>query len=122
MPARILIIEDDDDIRDSIVALLRAEGYDTLAKACGIDALALLSAGGFAPDAILLDLLMPTMSGAQFMAAISAMPPLAKIPIIITSAGPVPGDLAKAAFSVLVKPFDLDRLLETLQAACGNPP
>ena len=121
MPAhKLLIIDDDDDIRESLVALLRGEGYDVAGARTALDALTLLAQGTFVPDAILLDLFMPAMSGEQFDQTIQRHPAWSKIPVIICSAGPVPPEIAATAFAVLRKPFDLDRLLHVVRAACAS--
>ncbi|MGZ6143461.1 MAG: response regulator [Myxococcales bacterium] len=114
-------MDDDEDIRESLVSLLGAEGYQPLAVPGGRDALKLLGNGGDKPDVILLDLLMPSMDGIQFEAEVRRHAEWAKIPIIVCSAGPVPPDLAGRAFAVLQKPFDFDRLIELIDAACRTP-
>jgi CheY-like chemotaxis protein len=122
MPAcKILIIDDDDDIRESLVALLRTEGYEVRGAAGGFDGMAILAQAQFAPDAILLDLLMPGMSGEQFDAAVRNHPMWSKIPIIICSAGPVPAPLESSVFGVLRKPFDLDLMLQLVRNAVTPP-
>src|SRR5205807_7089486 len=121
MPAhKLLIIDDDDDIRESLVALLRGEAYEVAGARNALDALTLLAQGAFVPAAILLDLFMPAMSGEQFDQAVQHHPSWSKIPVIICSAGPVPAEIAATAFAVLRKPFDLDRLLELVRAACAS--
>ncbi|TMA26466.1 MAG: response regulator [Deltaproteobacteria bacterium] len=117
---KLLIIDDDDDIRESLVALLHGEGYDVNGARNALDALTLLAQGIFVPDAILLDLFMPAMSGEQFDQTIQRHPAWSKIPVIICSAGPVPPEIAATAFAVLRKPFDLDRLLHVVRAACAS--
>lgn len=116
MPARLLIIDDDEDIRESLVSLLGAEGYDVVAAGDGQEAIRLLAQGPY--SAIVLDLLMPTMNGGQFEAALQANPKWSATPVIVCSAGPIPQDIAERAFAALRKPFDLDRLLLLLKAAC----
>ncbi|MCA1826593.1 MAG: response regulator [Myxococcales bacterium] len=120
MASKLLIIDDDDDIRESLVALLRTEGYEVTGARNALDALTILSQGTFAPRGILLDLFMPSMSGAQFYETVQRHPAWSKIPVIVCSAGPVPPAVAASAFAVLSKPFDLDRLLELVRSACGK--
>jgi CheY-like chemotaxis protein len=118
MPAcTLLVIDDDDDIRESLVALLRSEGYSVMGASNALDALTLLSHGE-KPSAIVLDLFMPSMSGAQFHDTIRRHPLWSKIPVIVCSAGPVPPDVLKSATAVLTKPFDLDRLLDLVRGVC----
>ncbi len=118
MPARLLIIDDDDDIRDSLVSLLASEGYQTRGAPGATEAIRTLATGDYRPDAILLDLLMPKMNGAQLAEEIWGNPAWARIPLIVCSAGPVPAETQARAFAVLQKPFDLERLLELIEAAC----
>ena len=119
MPAcRVLIIDDDDDIRESLVSLLNGEGHEADGAPTARDAMSKLSDGS-RPHAILLDLFMPAMDGVQFYDVVRRHPVWSTIPVIVCSAGPVPSDVAQTAFAVLTKPFDLERLLELLGAACG---
>src|SRR5690348_5406718 len=66
VPHPILVVEDDDDVRDAMVQVLEAEGYDAIPASDGEDALGRLEAG-LAPCLILLDLMMPRMDGWQFI-------------------------------------------------------
>lgn len=86
MDIDILIIEDDDDIRQVFVDILESEGYRIGAAANGAEGLALLQ-GGQRPWLILLDLLMPVMNGAEFLARRQADPHLAAIPVVLLSGG-----------------------------------
>lgn len=115
---KLLIIDDDDDIRESIVSLLRTEGYEARGAPDALEALAGLSKGEFVPAGILLDLFMPSMSGVQLYETVARHPEWSKIPIIVCSAGPIPPDIATRAFAALAKPFDLDRLLAVVRAVC----
>jgi two-component system nitrogen regulation response regulator NtrX len=116
----VLVIDDDDDIRESLVALLQSEGYQATAATSGAHALDILSDGHAPPAAILLDLRMPSMSGQDFAARIGDDPRWASTRIIICTAGRCPPELGGRAYAVLQKPFDLDRLLELVDNAT-NP-
>jgi CheY-like chemotaxis protein len=125
MGAKILIVDDDDDIRDGIVLALVDEGYHVDAATDGADALAKLEAGA-APDAIVLDLTMPVMDGYAFRERQLARATLASIPVICCSAdgrAVLPGP----AVWPLRKPFDLEQLLSTIvrvledPSSCGQP-
>jgi DNA-binding response OmpR family regulator len=110
--ARVLIIEDDRHVREALTVFLREEGHEVDAHADGRSALARLS-GAQAPDAILLDLMMPIMNGWQFRARQLAQPRLAQIPTIVMT-----GNLHRAAISaddILPKPLKLSRLLASLE-------
>ena len=115
---KLLIIDDDKDVRDSLGELLREEGFDVFLSDSGFSALTDLTFGRFDPHAILVDLLMPSMSGTQFLAVVRRHPRWSRIPVIVCSAANVPEDLAEGAFGVLQKPFDFDRLMDLVNRAC----
>src|SRR5688572_24312747 len=83
---RVLIVEDDGDIRDAIAELLADNDYSPVAAANGQDALAQLQKADEKPCVILLDLMMPVMDGWAFRAAQRANPDLQDIPIVVLSA------------------------------------
>src|SRR3954470_12387725 len=86
MKKRVLVVDDDPDIRESVRLVLEDEGYEVEEAADGAAALALLRAATTRPDVILLDLMMPVMNGWQFRAAQLADDDLADIPVIVLSA------------------------------------
>jgi len=107
--ARILVVDDDADLRQSLVDLLEDEGYVTQAAASGREALAAL-AGPVLPQLIILDLMMPDLNGWQFRDIQSTDARLAAIPVLVVTAG------RKMAHElvgpeVLFKPFSLEDLL-----------
>lgn len=110
----ILIIEDDEDIRETLVDALCDEGLPAVGAADGASALSFLRASPTRPEVIFLDLMMPGMSGADFLAAQRSVPALAKIPVVILSADA--GVRAKAAelgaSDGLRKPIRLQKLIE----------
>jgi CheY-like chemotaxis protein len=113
---RILIIEDDADIRAALSEALVGEGYSVSEARDGIEGLQ--SALAEEPDLILLDLMMPRMDGWAFRAAQQANPRIAGIPVVIVSAAQ-PQDLHDIdAAAHLHKPFELGALLEAVER-CG---
>lgn len=119
-PARILVVEDDTTIRETIAELLEDEGYAVSCAANGAEALAQLDAGSV-PSLILLDLTMPVMDGWTFRSAQRSDPRLASIPTVVVSAshGADPRSLERLApDAFLAKPFDLDRLIDTVGRLC----
>src|SRR4051812_1894363 len=64
-PLRVLVVEDDTDIRETVAELLIEEGYEVRTAISGEDALEYLRDGGL-PDLVLLDLMMPIMDGWTF--------------------------------------------------------
>ena len=108
----LMIIDDDDDLRTILVDVLTAHGFVVAAFAearAAFDALE----DGLAPFLILLDLMMPGMSGWEFRAAQLENAKLAPIPVVVVTAANVLNDGVRSLSDVeiLRKPFDLDTLL-----------
>ncbi len=112
--ARILLVEDDSGIRDSVAEVLELEGYQVAAVANGSDALEWL-AREVPPDVLLVDLVMPVMSGGELLARVRADPRLAGVPaVLMTAAIPTAQSPIPAADATLPKPFELDALLDVV--------
>jgi CheY-like chemotaxis protein len=113
----VLVVEDDGDLRSALCETLKLEGTLVARAADGQEALDQLRAG-LRPAAILVDVLMPGMTGIEFRRQqILEIAGIAKIPVVILS-----GDTRRAAelpglnaVAVLKKPVQLDVLLETLR-------
>ena len=110
--ARVLVVDDDAAIRRMIVAALRREGsYAFLEAANGKDALDLMR--GEHPDVVVLDLMMPILSGWDVLRERSHDASIRKIPVILVSANRDP-EIATAVDSgicaFLPKPFDITAL------------
>ncbi len=106
----ILIVEDDDGIRDTLVECLGAEGYAVTAVSNGAEALA--SLGRERPGLILVDLVMPVMTGAELLERIRAAPATRDLPVVLmTAAAADARNPLPAADAVLSKPFELGDLL-----------
>jgi CheY-like chemotaxis protein len=119
-PARILVVEDDIAIRQTLAELLADEGFEVACASNGAEALDHLSCSA-APSLILLDLAMPVMDGWKFRSAQREDPRLARIPTVVVSASHSADrrcveELAPDAF--LAKPFDLDSLMSTIHRLC----
>jgi CheY-like chemotaxis protein len=108
---RVLIIEDDADIREALSMLLEAEGYECAHAANGAEGLALVRR--HRPDVILLDLMMPVMDGWQFRAEQKWDASIADIPVVVMSASSGGADLDGAAACV-PKPYTLDDVLDAV--------
>src|SRR6187549_1262395 len=85
-PAIILVVEDDTDIRESLVEVLEDEGFGVRAAADGRQALDVLRAERPLPDLILLDLMMPVMNGFQFREQQLSDAAFAGIPVVVVTA------------------------------------
>ena len=81
----ILLVEDDFDVREALAETLRDEGYAVECAVDGVQALDYLRAGG-RPGLILLDLMMPRMSGSEFRMVQKVDPQLADLPVVLISA------------------------------------
>ncbi len=115
---KILIAEDERDIRDLITFTLRFANYDVVAASNGEEAVTL--ARQEVPDLILMDVRMPRMTGYEACALIKAEPNLKDIPIIFLSAkgqdSEVQAGLQAGAVEYLLKPFAPDQLTARIQA------
>lgn len=119
--AFILVVDDDQDIRETVVEVLADEGYEVIGASDGAEALRVMRAASSLPALIFLDLMMPGMSGADFLVAQRADPALVAAPVVLISAD---ADLAVKAANLgvtefLRKPVRLKVLLETAQRLSG---
>jgi CheY-like chemotaxis protein len=116
---QILLVEDQPELRESLSELLQEEGYRVRTAQDGAEALRLLRSGPV-PDLILLDLVMPRMSGWDFAVAKDIDCRLAPIPLILLSgAGALRHqEQPLAADAVLEKPFEVDQLFSLLRRHC----
>ena len=116
----ILVVDDDDDIRELLAEFLQDEGYRVMTARNGSDALTQLRAGGTRPCLILLDLMMPVMNGFEFLEAFRRDPALALIPVAVVSAHGELGPAERSAIAapILRKPLALTTLLELIGRLC----
>lgn len=115
----ILLVDDDDDTRNCVTSVLEGEGYDVLTARNGREALDVLASHD-APDLVLLDLMMPVMSGWDVLDALEKAPRLAALPIVVfTAAGEPAAHESAIGRPVLRKPIDLDLLLDMVAKFCA---
>jgi CheY-like chemotaxis protein len=117
--ATVLVIDDEPDIRDAAVMLLRSDGYAAVSAENGREALGLLRSGAVRPRLIILDLAMPVMDGFASRTAQLSDPRLAPIPVVVLSAaGPVVPKAVERmhAAATVEKPVDGDELLRVVEA------
>ncbi|MBI3968984.1 MAG: response regulator [Chloroflexi bacterium] len=112
-PVRVLIVDDDEDIRNLLSTVLAEEGYDVLTAPHGAAALDIIARSH--PNLILTDMRMPTMDGEAFAQAYHLQPgPHAPIVVISAADEETRRRAAGLANTVLTKPFDLGELLEVV--------
>ena len=111
---KILIVEDDADIREGLIELLENEGYAVDEAENGKVALSKLSNG--MPFAILLDLMMPVMDGFAFLMEFEKLKAAASqdVPVLVLTAAGDRASQVKGIRAVIRKPVDIDQLLEEL--------
>ncbi len=117
----IMVVDDESSIRSAIADILEDEGYEVVVVRNGMEAINYLHANSPLPCLILLDLIMPEVSGVEFLNRQHNEPALAEIPVIAMS-----GDFYLAqqtpvlgVADYLVKPFDVDELLTTVTRVCA---
>jgi CheY-like chemotaxis protein len=118
-----LLVEDDFDVREALVETLRDRGYEVESASDGEQAIQLLRAGA-RPGLILLDLMMPRMSGSEFRVAQLADAKLSELPVVLLSAD---GRMEEKAVALKVegairKPIDLDELFSMIERVRNGGP
>jgi CheY-like chemotaxis protein len=115
-PKKVLVIEDDSDIRNSLRDILQLEEMDVVLATNGQEGLDQLSVH---PDVriVLLDMMMPIMDGSEFLRRIRSDDKWADIPVIAVSAGGLRASSIDAQ-AFMAKPFDLGALLDTIHRLC----
>jgi len=115
MPS-ILIVDDDEDIRDVMDMALTRHGWEVLAAADGKSALALL-AGRAPPSVMLIDLRMPRMSGGELIDSLRQLPGMSEVPLLVVSGDAAAREsaLAMGAQGFIAKPMDLHDLVDALE-------
>ena len=106
---RVMYVEDDADIRMILeFSLANVGGYEVLGCPGGRAALA--QAAAFRPDLVLLDVMMPDMSGPETLAALRELPEMKGVPVVFITAKAMPEEVERlldyGATGVIVKPFD----------------
>lgn len=112
---KLLLVEDDPDLREALCQLLNDSGYDVVCAENGREALEYL-AGAPPPCVVLLDLMMPVMNGWEFRAEQSKNDRISDIPVVVVTADGR-ADLKALALGVddyLRKPIQIDRLLDVV--------
>ena len=117
---QVLVIDDDDELRETIVEVLADTGFAVAQADNGAVALSLLQASDALPSVILLDLMMPVMNGWEFREAQLGDPRLAAIPVVLMTAS---RDLKGLDVDqVLRKPATLDDLVKAIGRFAATRP
>jgi CheY-like chemotaxis protein len=124
MPKRVLIVDDEADIREvAALSLEMTAGWEVRTASSGAEALAVAAAD--APDAILLDVMMPDMDGPTTFERLQANPATAPIPVVLLTAKVQAADQRRlhelGVAGVLSKPFDPMGLAGQLAEVLGWP-
>jgi CheY-like chemotaxis protein len=117
MAGRVLVVDDDDDIRQSMAEALTDAGYAVATAAHGGEALADMRSRP--PCIVVLDLMMPVVDGWAVLREMQNDPALLNVPVCVVSA--VANRAPTGVDCVLGKPVSLDRLLAVVESSCGRP-
>jgi len=113
----ILLVDDDDELRDILTESLHQRGYAVFEARDGREALRVLDA--LTPHAIVLDLMMPAMDGFEFLAARAARAELGAIPVVIASGASPHDNLAASPWNeFLAKPYEVEALVDAIERLC----
>jgi DNA-binding response OmpR family regulator len=123
MGHRILVADDDLSIRRLLITFLRREGYEILEAHNGREAVAQMRAGK--PDMVIMDLVMPDMSGWDVLRERAGDALLLRIPILVITASNIEKArldvLERHVCGVIAKPFDLDTLVANVTSCLEQP-
>lgn len=109
----VLVVDDEEGIRETLVEVIEMIGCSAISASDGAQALKML--GQRRPCLVILDLLMPVMTGMELLEAMRKDPALATIPVLISTSAP---HRAPAGVPVLTKPFDIDAIWGWIRRSC----
>jgi DNA-binding response OmpR family regulator len=121
-PVRVLVVEDDPNVRGLLQTLLVAEGYAVVTASDGMDGLG--QAAASSPALVLLDLVMPDLGGARVLERLRDDPLLSRIPVIVVTGHEDALPEVRASLgteNVFLKPFAVAELLARVGAVTGGP-
>jgi DNA-binding response OmpR family regulator len=118
----VLIIEDEVDAADMFAEMMRVSGYRVLKTSSSTPAFTMMSTEK--PDVVILDIMMPEISGLDILRQMRKNPELASIPVVVVSAKGMPADIKlgmeAGAFIYLTKPVGFVELKEAIERALGG--
>lgn len=112
-PGCVLIVDDEPDIRETLKEVVEMAGCSAVVAANGAEALALLET--LRPCLVIVDLLMPVMTGNELVEAMRKRPELASLPVLISTSAP---SRVPAGLPVLTKPIDIKTMWAWMQKTC----
>ncbi len=122
MAGPVLIIDDDSAVREMLVEILTDEGLEVVTAIDGLQALHVLKQ--LAPSLILLDMMLPSLDGAEFARAYQAMSGR-HAPIVLMTAFPAEAAIQAAAeigaSALMRKPFSIAELIQVIETAAEQP-
>jgi CheY-like chemotaxis protein len=118
--ARILVVDDEPDVREMMCTVLAAEGYEVVAVEDGLQALSAAQRTRF--DLVTMDLRMPGMGGRETLSRLRALDPVIQVLVVSGYATPEDSEacIALGAHAVVRKPLDLPRLLGFVEHALAR--
>ena len=120
----VLIIEDEEDAAELFAEMMRVSGFRVVKTSKSRPAISLMSSEK--PDVILLDIMMPEISGLDILRQMRREPELAKIPVIVVTAKSMPSDVKNGmeagASTYLTKPVGFLELKDAVERALANKP
>jgi DNA-binding response OmpR family regulator len=122
MPKKILIVEDEEAVRELEKFILEAHGYEVMEARDGLEGLAKVEFRK--PDLILLDLMMPDVSGGRMFDEMREHPATAGIPIVVVTGKPDAHQIYDDQIGpedVIMKPFEAEALLARIEHHIGAP-
>lgn len=119
----VLIVEDEADAAELFAEMMRVSGFRVLKTSSSAPAISMMTAEK--PDVILLDIMMPEISGLDILRQMRRDPVLSNIPVVVVSAKSMPADIKNGmeagAFTYLTKPVGFLELKEAVERALGTP-
>lgn len=118
----VLIIEDEEDAADMFAEMMRVSGYRVLKTSSSTPALTMMAAEK--PDVVILDIMMPEISGLDILRQMRKDPALVNIPVVLVSAKSMPADIKHGmeagASMYLTKPVGFTELKEAIERVLGG--
>lgn len=109
----VLVVDDEEGIRETLVEVIEMIGCSAISASDGAEALKMLAKRR--PCLVILDLLMPVMTGMELLEAMRKDPALATIPVLISTSAP---HRAPAGVPVLTKPFEIESIWGWIRRSC----